>query len=611
MTAMKTFAAVGLFALALALAGPAGAQTTALSDFSARSNVYDLTSPIIDLAVTPNDRFVVVLSENSLHYLDTWNFTMIKGSASNTVVAYGSTVEAVSLAISPDGNYALVGRSDGKLAVVSLTPLYNLLPTDELTTELAVTYSSTFAVGASLDPLIAIPSYPASNTAFLFFGAEDSLNSYLYYTPFTDGTAGAGAFIMHNVKALAGGLHAGFELYQVALNHSLRIWSCSSASGCLTQGEYGLGGDYASVAGDRVADAFAITINLITRELLLMDTTDFGHIKFGDTIKGPFKGELAILDEPQGHSDVHDLLFSGSTVAGSMVITEISFANLTFGSTDHIAVPATSHLAPSSGADGYIYAAAGTTLTPVTANPWLEEAQIMPGATVTAGFTVDVLVATPGDTILCELSSGATFGSWRNPLASLVKTVPAGGDTITCSLPGSVQQLASECENLLTVLATDEYGRQGRTAVAAFRDTAPPAQGFSVGFGDRRVIYSFTTIDLCDLNRIEVWYAADPAAVTDYATLSAHAELANTYYSPTAGSVVEGDISGLVNGQTYYVWVVTIDNTGHATIGSYQSSMPEPTSSLTDLTGEDGGFNCFSSVGGPAGARPGRGGGFI
>ncbi|NWG76178.1 MAG: hypothetical protein HXY24_16525 [Rubrivivax sp.] len=118
------------------------------------------------------------------------------------------------------------------------------------------------------------------------------------------------------------------------------------------------------------------------------------------------------------------------------------------------------------------------------------------------------------------------------------------------------------------------------------------------------MIYSFTTIDLCDLNRIEVWYAADPAAVTDYATLSAHAELANTYYSPTAGSVVEGDISGLVNGQTYYVWVVTIDNTGHATIGSYQSSMPEPTSSLTDLTGEDGGFNCFSSVAGQERGRP-------
>jgi len=46
------------------------------------------------------------------------------------------------------------------------------------------------------------------------------------------------------------------------------------------------------------------------------------------------------------------------------------------------------------------------------------------------------------------------------------------------------------------------------------------------------------------------------------------------------------------------VWVVVFDLGGKINIGAAQSAMPQPTLTLTDMTDEDGGINCFSSVAG-------------
>lgn len=607
---MKKFSAA--LAAAAGIAGflIGGASPAALADYRLLPDLYpsSITAPINDLAMTPDDRYVVILQKQTMQFLDTWDFSVLSGGTATVQVLSGGT--AMCLALSPDGKYAYAGLNTGQIAIVNISGIYDRLPGQGLAVA-PTKVLKTIQTGVPIEQIAAVPSTTSGSTKVYLFLAMPAAPVNRFFWVKLDSP---GSFANFNAwgaalapVALDSGKNAAFQIYESGGATYLQVLACNDSTGCgLKSANATLPlassvGAFAGLAADPVADKYVIAASLPDHKLELVDTsaTDLMSVKDAFTIDTAYLPlDLALFGKNKSSRD-YAFSVSGSTVE----VDEVSGATLAFTGAfrdENAAGETFTSVAASSSVDRYAYAGgalgADYVLRPYTANPWIQGLSVVEGFTVESGVTVSEgytvsfsVVANGVANFSYIIYKDTTFGAWNTKVYT--SGALAVGSTVQARISASG---LNECDNVLTVIAQDTLSRKGRMAFIVNKDTIPPAQPFDLEFGNARLIVSFTAMNLCDLLRYEIYFVTDPA-VLDYDTLSAN-YTPITISSPSSGDLISQTITGLVNGVTYYVYVVTVDQGGKARLAR-KSGIPQATVTLTGLTGEDGGVNCLPSVG--------------
>lgn len=606
---MKTtvvISAAGLIALAAWLTAPAaGAALVEPGHFRVMFGIAS-GHTVSDLAVTPDDRYALVISKEAktLRFIDAWDFSLLEGPHATLSIGDPGE-EPLCVAVSPDGKFAYLGLSSGRIAIVNLEPLSNLLPYQTLAEDLSLTYAE-LAPGNAISVIAALPEVTGkTDNVYLLAGGAGGL----WWARLSGGSSPAadGKFInVPESLAVARGKKFGYALYRVSDSRYLMVISCADNLGRCEPASVGnnpLGltptaTDFLGLAPDPVDDQFALTMNLDQQKLHLIDTwpIDTMHVADSYTVGEP-AAELALLVGTTARYDQAVTAF-GNTVT----VSEVDGSSLKFTGWDHqIIEPSLNFttLAAASGKEGHVYAGTATDeVHLVSANPFIDDLTVIGGTTLTVadGVTVALTIRTLLNGITDYLAyKNKSFGAWSDPLFSETINITTGASAVSAWIEAASLE---ECENVVTVIARDRHGQRGRDAITIYKDTPPPKPSFKLGFGDRELIVSFTAHDPCDLDRYEIFHGDEALAENaDYDLIAANYEK-RTIDNPTDGKKYEVRIKNLENGVRYYAYLVIFDQSGHRTISGPKSAIPQRVSTLSELADEKGGVDCLGSVSG-------------
>ncbi len=567
---------------------------------------------VSDVAVTPDDRYVLILDgdSNKLHFLDTWDFDLIEGAS----VDFGSD-SPLCLDISPDGDYAYIGLDSGELAIVDISGLYSLSPIEEPEDELTV-YFKTIDGDGALEKIAAVPNYNSpTSDPYIIMGFPSSAVEAVYWVKHSGGSSltTALAFPSHSVEVieLERGEKQVFEIYESSGNDYLGIIQCDGT--CTnTNGIDKLVTPSTGLAADPINDDFLV-ISYYTQSgstplgsIQYLDTSSFDSQTVESEEVGISSTSIAILSSGLNDSTTTALFLTDQNAE----MTEINNSTLA-ATSGTVASPSTdnfSALAASSGNDRFFYAGtdgASNSFHVFTANPWISYLTANAGATVTEAdgdeFPLAFSAFKRGSDLDFDVYVDGDFGSWSGSVADGEESESAAGDTVAVVINVAVDDL-DECENVLTVVAEDSAGREGRDAVKVVKDFPPPEPDFSLDFGDRKLIIEFNVDDPCDLKEYVIFYG-DSATLdnsfNDYDDLLASgADYVTLDSGLTDGKKIKETIEGLTNGVLHYVYLVIVDKSDNSAVSDARSATPQVVLTLTDLTGEEGGVDCFGSLGG-------------
>jgi hypothetical protein len=605
----------------IALCAPAVAD---VADYHSPA-AYVVGDSVTDLAVTPDGRFVLVLDSASwsLRFLDTWDFTVLAGGTAVVSLDDGGGDPPLCLAVSANSGYAYAGIEDGYVAIINLSVLDDRLPGGTLAAEPPVTYFEVSANGNPVEYITVAPDKDGGKTNdYVLFGVP--LDQRMYWVMFSAGqaqTVSRVAFnavnpLVHTTLGLATGGAFAYNLYSLSNETYLLPVTCSDSNHMCAEASVtplnlsGLGSNlkFRGLAAGANAGDYVLAGNTTERSLWLIDTQDLSAMAVSDTVTvniQPF--EIAVVGEKTtGQKIPPTALAVNDQIENAGV--DISTMDLLFGTVDYGTWPTDiTSIAASNSVDRFAYVGRNgiSGLVDVfTANPWVDAltastvtVQDTSGgstATVTDGFTLGFTIISldPGK-ITYKIYQDESFGQWT----SLVAGSSTFRDTPVNEYIGVSAAGLNECENILTVVTEDTNERKGRMAIVVDVDTVPPPQGFTLDFGDRKLIYDFDARgDVCDLAGYQIYYGTT-VGVSDYNGLINNSSL---FDSPPAipNQNFSDEITGLTNGMTYWVWVVIFDEKGNLHMGSPQSGIPQPTTTLTEMTDEDGGVNCLPAVSG-------------
>jgi len=599
--------AAGLIVLAACLIAPAaGAALVEPGHFRVMFGIAS-GHTVTDLAVTPDDRYALVISKEAktLRFIDAWDFSLLEGPHATLSVGDPGE-EPLCAAVSPDGKFAYLGLSSGRIAIVNLEPLYNLLPDQTLAENLSLTYAE-FAPGNALSVIAALPEVTGkTDNVYLLAGGAGGL----WWARLSGGSslAAKSKFIiaLDETLSAARGKKFGYALYRASDSRYLMVISCADNLG---RCEIASGGNnpfwlmptataFLGIAPDPLADQFALTMNLNQQKLQLIDTWPVETMYVADSYTvGRPAADLALLVGTTARYDQAITAF-GNTVT----VSEVDGSSLKFTGGDHrIVEPSLNFttLAAAGGKDGHVYAGTATDeVYLVSANPFIDDLTVIGGTTltvadgVTVAFTIRTLINGITDYLAYKNKS---FGAWSDPLFSRTTNITTGASAVSAWIEAAS---LDECENVVTVIARDRHGQRGRDVIILYKDTPPPKPSFKLGIGDRELIVSFTAHDPCDLDRYEIFHgdeALDENA--DYDLIALNYEK-RTVDNPTDGKKYEVRIKGLENGVRYYAYLVIFDQSGHRTISGPKSAIPQRVSTLSEMAGEKGGVDCLGSVSG-------------
>jgi len=587
-----------VFALGCSFSAKAG-----INDYRVLSDVYGfyLQGSIKGVEVTPDDRFVVVLAERQLGFLDTWTFEMVPGSTAIVDVDSGTT--ATALAISPDGNHAYVGFLNGEVDAYDISSLYSLGPGETLLTALSKQDSPNAATGA-IEDIEAVSDSGGTETVWIFLSVPSaSLIYWLSHDSAGFDSMRGWSLTKHTLDFSSSGNWL-YELYERNTDHFFQINTCADGAGCgiLTPVDarktLSFSDVFADIAADPVEGTYAVVTNVTSDELWIHHSsspTAVNGLRLGDTLSAFIGEDLAILARPLGIGDL-----AVTAGASSVALSEISAADVLF-SGSYLELTHSGEtvevVTASGGTDGYVYLGGRTTVRPLSANPWITSVTANGGTTVTEltgdTFAIDlVFECDSSGNFTAALFDSPGFGEWTNRLVSLP------GSTAKSRRMVANTSLLSECDNYLTATVTDSTEREGRKAINVFADFPPPPPSFQLGFGDRSIKVSFTAQDLCDLDRYIIYYGTDPSVGDSVSQLSGSSAYSSvTVSSPLPGDDIERRITGLTNGVTYYFYLVVYDDGGDYAISARKQETPQPVLGLAGRTGDEGGVDCLGSVG--------------
>jgi hypothetical protein len=593
-------------ALFLAVLGLASTAPAALSDFAIKHQIT-LPGKPGRLVVTPDDRFVLVLqpTAKSIAVVDTWNFSPLGGSISLSGTP-------VSITLNPEGNTAYVTMTTGKISKISLSSLDAL----GLNGTLAITATDlSLAFSDSLGDLATVPLGGSTTDSCVFVINGNTLDWFKESAP----TTVYGLTPLDcNAREVEGGGKFAFVLCDnpnpFTLQTDLRQYSCTVSGAVnvtITSLALGTMGDFRglSLAPDKT---FLLLGDTVNKKLLLINasptvvgtdtvgTTPFSiGIKMQEVLATQFAAETGPIAFALDTTDL--VLAQGNSVPSAFTGDTIMSLPITGGG----------FLAQGSTIDRYAYLslAGGNTLAVVTANPWVEILSVTDADTASAGDTI-----TQGPvTVTFQSDLAGSFSIY------IGNSFPPAG---TPAKSGSVSGVAygatvgidkfSDGLNVITVevkTSSSSGSYKGRDAVAVSTNLAPVGQNFSLGFGTRKLIITYTVQNRKNLDRQEIYYGTNcGVSLQDYASIDATGNDGKppshiTIKSPAAGDKISKVVEGVQNGTTYCVQIVTFDAAGRSSISARKSILVAKAFTLTELTGEKGGFNCFGLAGSGQGFR--------
>ncbi|MFH1873648.1 MAG: hypothetical protein ABH859_00470 [Pseudomonadota bacterium] len=299
-------------------------------------------------------------------------------------------------------------------------------------------------------------------------------------------------------------------------------------------------------------------------------------------------------------------------VAGSQGLTVINTADdsiLDLGTDDTIdnePLPLSSapkQLITSSQDDGYIYPIlASLKVAVVTANPWL----VISSLTYSSGsssvgqgesFTLTFQADEDGT---AQIRSGGTVAATGTLLTddtgATSWSVTADTDLVLTFNYDDNSSSFIEGDNDVFIFVTNASSNRGRIATTVKVDTPPPNVTInSTGFGNQKIYVNFNRLTEADLNHYNIYTDTDAAAVLTKTEVSGVVE------QTSAGSTLEGSVSGLSNANIYYIAMEAVDDAGNISPsrtntfsdGSTAYAIPQATAGPVELSGERG--NCSLS----------------
>jgi len=547
------------------------------------------------LAVTPDDRFVLILDETNkaVKVLDTWNFAILPGS-----ISLSATATPVSIAIAPDGNTAYVTMTDKKISKLDISGLPDLGLNETLSitpTPMDLTFTD------PLGDIRVLPlqgSTPPDSCVFVidgdsleWFQAGDTAPTLTNITPNNcqaREVEGAGKYA-----------HLLCDDRATSVNATLYQFDCiGTGAHDVTVAALTLGASGAirglSLAADQewllAGDTTSQDIILIDSEPSTVGTDTVGRAFVNTTLQDILSTDFA-SDNPLGF------------VLGSDTLTllEMDTTPDTFAGDTVLPLPILGggYLARSSPEDQYVYLslAGGDTVAVVTANPWVEisSATLTPGDTTGQGtlnitFTASLL---SGSTAKYEIKKATAFKA-GTAITNGTGTL-SDGETVTKTLELTG---LTEGQNVISVEVTAS-SRTGRDAAAITGGCAVTPVNFSLDFGTEKLIVQFKGLNCSNIERYEIYYGTNCGVdVLDYASIDdpggdGRPPSPIILDNPDPGEEIREVVEGLQNGETYCVQIVTVDDSGNKVASVRKSILVEKALTLTDLADEDGGYDCF------------------
>jgi len=550
------------------------------------------------LAVTPDDRFVLILDQtnDAIDVLDTWNFAILPGSISLNATP-------VSIAIAPDGDTAFITQTSGKIAQADISTLPDLMLGETVTitaTDMSLAFSP------SLGDLALVPLGGSATDNCVFVIDGDSLKWFKESDP----TATLADFtpvncLAREVEGAGKYAHLLCDDEAAGLNATLQQIDCTSTGPLdVTVSPLILGSDGDIRSLSLAQNQEWLVVGEISTESILLidaDSTSPGTSIIAGSTSSQRLGTLDIVATDFESDSPLAFTLGSDTIDLAQIASPIDQFT---GNYLHITLPVTGggYLARSSPEDQYVYLslAGGDTVAVVTANPWVEilESNLAQGDTTGTGTLTIKFTSDLGGDYAIKKATGFKVGTAITGGSGTL----ADGESVTKTLELTG---LSEGQNVISVEVTAS-SRTGRDAVAITGACVLTPVNFSLDFGTGKIIVQFKGLNCSNIEKYEIYYDTDGSTpFTDCSEVEGTAKSKVTVDSPSPGEKITKEIDGLENNQIYYVQIVAWDDTDQCSISGQQSILVERALTLTDLAGEDGGYDCFGIS--PAGRGGGRG----
>lgn len=652
------------YGLAL-IAAISGSKAFALSqDFTIQSEI-SLGAGIDNLEVI-NDRFVISLNKTakSLSILDTWNWRSAGTIAlGNTVEAMASNPAGTKLYFAMDslpGDYiawmdisslkTLAFGADITASAFKLTPIPDITYSTVHVSDIAVIQSIDDATVDCIFLKTKDLSSTSANLAFIIFQNSAVLNPGTFlYTSISSVDLSAAQTRLFAISA--NNTNSYLDGFQCITNQAGSLPLVITDYGLLTlagtQQFFGIGVEQAGselAVGETVSKNMWLTQITTTGNLLIANTVDSyllvktpSQIWVKDFLSEP--NPIVLFAQTASNLYILPTVASGFTTGEPRLVKNFSGSPLL--------------LADSSSTDGFMYVApkGAASLSVLTANPWIEglttsATGIIEGSTFNIQFSYKSLAN--ADYSGCCSSHGGTNGQCNQTSGKIICN--DGQDSPTCACQNkNCSYIIADCPNFAVssaqcgkvvssgaltaspatfVLNSKEVGggdhilgvfvadsqspaHSGRNAIKVSIALPPEINDFKLQFGNQKIIISFKTASVSASTVYKVYYGTNGSAPPDHPE-----EISNTggdgtppspieITSPQANHTYSHTIENLVNGQTYYAQIAVTDSQGKVVLSDRKSTVPQLTSTLTDLTGESGGFDCFGNISGAP--RPAKG----
>jgi hypothetical protein len=205
-----------------------------------------------------------------------------------------------------------------------------------------------------------------------------------------------------------------------------------------------------------------------------------------------------------------------------------------------------------------------------------------------------------GDQVSLQVTSDLA-GDWTARLGAVDGEVLASGELSADEAVDVTFTVGDDWEegDQRVFIVVDSSGLVGRAAFDVPVDNPPVAPDISeVGFGDGKIIVSFAGDAPADFARYDIYLTTTAFVAADYSEGGpAYSGPDDGISSPIALTIddpaepVEIEITGLTNGQTYYVGVRAVDASDtEGPMSDIYEVTPAETFGAADLAGEKGGF---------------------
>lgn len=561
--------AAALAALLLAASAPAA--------WGARSEVATINTGLTarHAAVASDGGFVLLASGSAgtLSILDARSFTL--APVSLTLSSGGSLVKSVAAAIPGATPLIAVGTSNGKIEQWDAFDVFYYVDfaADGYPTPVPTVMSLTAA-----DPIPGLDYNSVGTRLFAADGTNDSVSEF----DTSNASAVSGGVVFGHTPLNALDVRTDFvERVFFGTNDGYLAWiDTATLNPVATNFDNTFTHDYPALAAGTFSTAVRIAmIDADSDSLLLIDPA-------GPTLVD----SIGLPAHPTGVA----ISGSGSTAriwvaeddsTGGANQVEAYDESLALSQT---AIPLSAAPVSATEGNGWLYVGLSNgSVSVITDHPYLDITSVTPNPVEATGTDVDVTFTSTETGNANVLVNGASVTSVSVPAASTAVTVTLDGATL--------DGLLFEGSNELRIEQTGSTsGLAGHDQVNLKQDLPPPTpSGFSVGFGDGRVIGTWDAIDVFDVPDFKDY-------VVRFGTTASGTNGVATMVSPqrTTGTSFAVTVS---NGTTVFMSVMAEDSAGNLSAPSaVLSATAQQTAGAADLAGDDGGF-MFNCRVGPAG----------